>query len=251
MPFSQSAILGLIMVIALLGPIVMLTLAWWRPSTFGKVLQDYQTLATGFLSLVAGGLALLGVLITVREQRLDAENQLQQQRDAIDKQIQAQNANLDRQLKEQRDANARAQTLRRQQIAGGFVGEINTIVEVFQAPNWQANIKSIPELLERDPSTLDSVLSTLRVPSELNTFFKANVAAIGQLPNPVPQHLLEFYGTVSRILQVINAGPGTKDDVAESFALGNRFVEVQGEADDVLARARPLLNELERYARGE
>jgi hypothetical protein len=165
-------VIAISLVVAVPG--VLLVFFLYSPNPWRETLREYQSVVGSLVTLFAAGLALVGVLITVNVQK----------------------ENTDRQLAEQREREARAEAMRRRQVASAFAGEINVILARFRSPDWrQTATKALNDLkLGQVTGAQKADLIVSNPTAEYVTFFRANSAEIGRFPQPIPQDLLLFYG---------------------------------------------------------
>jgi hypothetical protein len=179
------AIFLVIAVPSLLGAFIHYSDDPWR-----HTLREYQSVVGGLFTLFAGGLALVGVLITVTVQKQNVDRQLAEQR-----------AQFDHELRERRAIEDRAEAMRRRQVASAFVGEIAVIISAFRGQDWrQVAQKALDDLKgARDAGAPTVRLMVSRPTADYATFFRANAREVGQFPQPIPQNLLMFYGIYTQL----------------------------------------------------
>jgi uncharacterized membrane protein len=172
-------------------PSSLFILIYYAPDPWRQTLHEYQSFVGGLFGLFAAGLALVGVLITVTVQKQNMDHQLTQQREQLNKEF-----------REQRAVEDRAQAMQRRQLASGFAGEITVILAVFRGQDWhQVAQKALDDLARaHEPGGMTTVrLMVSRPTADYATFFRANARAIGQLPLPIPENLLMFYGVYTQL----------------------------------------------------
>jgi hypothetical protein len=136
-------------------------------------LKEYQTLTGSLVALVSAGIALFGVLIVVVNQRHA----------------------LDRQLAAERLAAERQWSMKRQQIAGAFIGEIAMILATLSDQRIHDRIEHVLAQLRAAKGVTTTMDIMLRRPGkQLDTFYKSNTVEVGQFKAPLPELLTRFYG---------------------------------------------------------
>jgi hypothetical protein len=155
-------------------PISLLMFFRFSPKPWRETLQDYQSFVGSIITLLAAGLALLGVLIT----------------------LSAQEVNTGRQFAQQRAMEDRGRAIRRQQIASAFIAEINVIAARFQNPGFRDTVtRALERLKNAQLKDASSVTFAVNAPTaDYAVFFRTNSAEVGILPDPLPHNLLLFYG---------------------------------------------------------
>jgi hypothetical protein len=161
----------------------LLSTAYFFPGV-RSVLREYQTLTGSLITLVTAGIALFGVWVAVDGQRQIAKQQLAAQRDALDRQLAAQSQAAERQL-----------SLKRQQVAGAFVGEVTMILATISNEQVRARIERVLAQLRAAKGVTTTMDIMLRRPGkQLDAFFRANTVEVGQFQAPLPELLTRFYG---------------------------------------------------------
>jgi hypothetical protein len=171
-------------------PTVLLVFFRYSPKPWRETLQEYQSVIGGVVTLLAAGLALVGVLITVSVQKENTDRQLAQQRGQFERELAGRRATEDRAL-----------ALRRRQVASALIGEITVITSVFRGQDWRDVAQKALDDLKRARETGGSTLRLMvsRPSADYATFFRANAAEVGQFPQPIPQDLLMFYGLYTQL----------------------------------------------------
>ena len=169
---------GTIALIVLGGVIGAAFLLKSGPEVWRAVAKDYQTIFASFGAIFAALLALAGAFGT----------------------IYVQGRNVERQITEQQKSAERVRALRRQQLASGFIAEIELIVSAFRDDVWLEVIDEALTVLQPQfnssiiPGRTHITIAVSRPPDDYAVFYRANVSEVGQFPNPVPEHLITFYG---------------------------------------------------------
>jgi hypothetical protein len=155
-------------------PSILLVFFRFSPTPWRDTLYKYQSVVGSLVTLFAAGLALVGVLMTVSVQK----------------------ENTDQQLGEQRAAEDRGRAIRRQQIASAFLAEIDLIEARFRTPDWRDTATKALDIVKNIQASGVSATFAVNAPTaDYATFFRANVAEVGQFREPIPQNLLLFYGS--------------------------------------------------------
>lgn len=171
-------IVFILVMILLIIPLVGLPTAFYFYPSLRPILKDYQTLIGSLVALDAAVIAFLGVLFTIEGQRKNSE----------------------RQLSFQRQAEERLKSLRKQQIAGAFVGEVSVIFSVLSNKHMRSMINGTYSVLGTNDLTQSMKDNPVQISimlhhptSQLDTFYRANTIEIGQFPAPLPEQLTRFY----------------------------------------------------------
>ena len=137
------------------------------------LLRQYQTLAGSLITLVAAGVALFGVWVAVDGQRQITE----------------------RQLAAQRQAEERQRLLKREQVAGAFIGEISMILTTLSDERLHNRIeRALTQLRAAKGVTTTMDIMFRRPGKQLDAFYRANTIEAGQFQTPLPELLTRFYG---------------------------------------------------------
>jgi hypothetical protein len=137
------------------------------------LLREYQTLTGSLITLIAAAIAFFGVWFAV-----DGQSQ-----------------NTEKQLSFQRQAEYRLRSLKRQQTAGAFVGEISMILSTLSGEHLRSRIEHALGQLRAAKGIATTMDLMLRRPGkQLDAFYRANTIEIGQFPTPLPEQLTRFYG---------------------------------------------------------
>lgn len=149
----------------------------WRtyPTAWPEELQHFQALAGAFVALFAASLGIVGVVLTIRTQRL----------------------NVDRQLDAQRKEQGRARGLSRRQVAAAFIGEITVLVEELQHEMVRPALTTALRAVEGGSGPVP--VTTVRMGGKLGRYFDSNPGNVGLFPNPVPENLTRFYSRFEAI----------------------------------------------------
>jgi hypothetical protein len=162
-----------IAIVVVLSPLMGLLLFLYFSPACRRILKEYQTLTGSLVALVSAGIALFGVLIAVDNQRQD----------------------LDRRLAAERLAAERQSSIKRQQIAGAFIGEINMILATLSDQRLYNRIENVIAQLRAAKGVTTTMDIMLRRPGkQLDTFYRSNTVEVGQFKAPLPELLTRFYG---------------------------------------------------------
>jgi hypothetical protein len=150
----MRAISVLVVIVLLVGLLIGLpTILYLFPAS-RPILRKYQTLAGNLITLVAAGIAFLGVWVAVDGQR----------------------QNTERQLTVQRQVEERLRSLKRQQVAGAFVGEISMILNTLSDEQLRGRIEQALTQLRSAKGITTTMDIMLRRPGkQLDAFYRANL----------------------------------------------------------------------------
>jgi hypothetical protein len=158
----------------LAAPTAFLLLWHTYPDTWLTKLKTVQTLGGAFVALFAASLGTFGVLLTIRNQRLNVQNQLSAQR---------------------RDQD-RSRLIARQHVASAFIGEISVFIEETEGELVRPILAKVLHDLETSIGKIE--VTTVRL-SGPRTYYESNPGNVGLFHNGLPEELTRFYNRVALI----------------------------------------------------
>jgi len=145
------------------------------PGTWVQELARYQALAGALIALNAASIGMIGVLLTIRTQRL----------------------NVERQLAAQRREQDRARELARKQVAAAFIGEIATVIQELRHEWVRPALVSAVSQMQSGMGP--RAVTTVRIGGEFARYYNSDPGNVGLFPNPIPENLTRFYSRFEAI----------------------------------------------------